>query len=94
MATDLTTDPAAAVTKYTQPTATPTSKVKAVGVAGILVSTVVTVLALFGVIIPDDLSAQATNAVQALIILVTFIQAATQFIAGYMKKSDTANGAK
>lgn len=94
MATDLTTDPRSAVTTYTQPTATPTAKVKAVGVAGILVSAIVTVLALFGVIIPDDLSTQATNAVQAVIVIVTFAQAATQFIAGYLKKSDTANGAK
>lgn len=94
MATDIHTDPADATTKYTQPTATPTAKVKAVGYAGGAVAAVVTILSLFGIIVPADLSSQAEAAVTATIVVITFTQALVQFIAGYMKKSDTANGAK
>jgi hypothetical protein len=94
MATDINTNPAEATTKYTQPTAVPTAKVKAVGYTGGLVAAIVTILAVFGVIVPDDLSAQAEGAVTALFIVISFAQALAQFIAGYMKKSDTANGAK
>lgn len=94
MATDLNSEPADATTTYTQPTAVPTAKVKAVGVAGGTVALIVSLLAVFGVIVPEDLSAQAEAAVTALIVVITFAQALIQFIAGYMKKSDTANGAK
>lgn len=73
--------------EYNQPTAAPTSKVKAVGYAGVIVTVIVGILAMFGVIVPDGLSQQATDAVGATIVLVTFIQGAIAFIAGYMKRS-------
>lgn len=92
MATDLTTDPNEAVTTYIQPTAKPTAKVRAVGVAGGAVAAIVTILALFGVIIPEELSSQAEAAVTAVIVAITFAQALIQFVAGYLKKSDTKVG--
>lgn len=73
---------------YNQPTSKPTAKIAAVGTAGIIVSLTVSMLAIFGVIVPDDLSAQAEQAVTAVILIITFGQALIQFIAGYMKKSE------
>ena len=72
---------------YNQPTAAPTSKVAAVGVAGAVVAGTVALLAMFGVIVPDSLSEQATQAVAAIIVVISFIQAVVQFLAGYLKKS-------
>lgn len=71
---------------YEQPTSAPVPKIQAVGVVGGAVAAVVTLLALFGVIIPDNLSAQATGAITALFIVISFVQAAITFIAGYLKK--------
>lgn len=70
-----------------QPTSEPTEKIKAVGAAGVVIAAIVTVLALFGVIIPDELSKQASEALTALIVLITFGQATAQFVAGYIKKN-------
>lgn len=76
------------VVKYNQPTAAPTAKVSAVAGAGAVIATAVSLLALFGVIVPDGLSEQATQAVAAVITIVTFGQALLQFLAGYLKKSE------
>lgn len=73
---------------YNQPTAAPTAKVAAVGGAGAVIALVVTLLAYMGVIVPDGLSEQATAAVAGVIAIVTFVQAAVQFFAGYIKKSE------
>lgn len=73
---------------YNQPTATPTAKVSATLGAGVVVSLVVALLAQFGVIIPDNVSAQAESAMVAIVILITFGQTAVQFLAGYLKKSE------
>lgn len=75
---------------YNQPTAAPTEKVHAVGVAGavsVLLPFLVAVLAYFGVIVPDDLQAQVVAALAALITVYSSVQAVVQFAAGYMKKS-------
>lgn len=66
----------------------PVPKVAAVGKAGGAIGALVTLLALTGVIVPDDLSAQAEVAVQAVFIIVSFGQALLQFAAGYFKKSN------
>lgn len=72
---------------YNQPTLAPTSKVSAVGIAGIVSTAVVAALAQFHVIVPADLSAQATDAVASTLTVVAFIQAVIHFGAGYFKKS-------
>lgn len=75
---------------YNQPTNAPTEKVKAVGLAGavsVLLPMLVMILAQFGVIVPDDLQAEAIAAIAAVVTIYSFIQAVGQFIAGYMKKS-------
>ncbi len=71
-----------------QPTSTPTPKVAAVGTAGAAIAAIVTLLALTGVTVPDGLSEQATQAVAAVLVVTSFAQAAVQFIAGYLKKSN------
>jgi uncharacterized membrane protein len=73
---------------YNQPTSAPTAKVAAVGGAGAVIALIVTLLAYMGVIVPEGLSEQATQAVAAVITIVTFGQAALQFLAGYFKKSE------
>lgn len=72
--------------EYTQPTATPTPKVTAVGAVGTLIAAVVTILAFTGVIVPDGLPEQAEQAIQALFVIIAFGQAVLQFAAGYFKK--------
>lgn len=79
MVTTIDTDQKDAVTTYPQPTAVPTSKVAAVGIAGTLTTILVFILGYFNVVVPPEV-------VAALVTLVTFA-------AGYLKKSDTANGA-
>jgi hypothetical protein len=98
MTTTIYTDPSDQVTKYHQPTAVPTAKVKAVGYAGIittLVPLLVTALATFNINLGD--SDSLTTALVALVgAVVTIYNAATAiilFLSGYFKKSDTANGA-
>lgn len=71
-----------------QPTNVPVAKVQAVGWAGGAVGAVVTLLALTGVIVPDNLSEQAESAIAAVFVVVSFGQAVIQFLAGYIKKSN------
>lgn len=98
MATDQYTDPSEAVTTYTQPTATPTAKVKAVGKAG-AITTLLPFLVAVGAFLgfnPEDTETGvnlAVGAIASIVTAYTAISALIQFIAGYMKKSDTANGA-
>lgn len=73
--------------QYNQPTDRPTAKVAAVGTAGAIVTAVVMLLAVFGVIIPAELSAQAEQALVALFVVVSGVQAIAQFAAGYYTKS-------
>jgi positive regulator of sigma E activity len=97
MATNLYTNPSTQVTTYTQPTATPTAKVKAVGYAGGVVTSVaalVYLLSLFGIIVPVDVSDAAVQLITGVIALVSLVQTIVTFAAGYFKKSDTANGAQ
>jgi hypothetical protein len=79
MATNVYTDPKDATTTYTQPSVTPTSKVKAAGLAGVGGTLIITILGLLGVELPAEVAAA----------IVTLLA----FGAGYLKKSDTANGA-
>lgn len=74
------------VIKYNQPTSLPVPKVAAVGVAGVIVTALVTVLALFGVIVPDNVSQAATGAVAGIIFVVSAIQTIVTFAAGYIKR--------
>lgn len=71
-----------------QDTNKPVPKVAAVGQAGAAVGAIVTLLALTGVIVPEDLSNQAEGAVVAVLIIVSFVQALLQFAAGYFKRSN------
>ena len=70
-----------------QPTAAPTNKVAAVGIAGVLIAAIVSILTAFGVIIPDGLPEQANAAVAATVVVVSFVQAGVQFLAGYFKRN-------
>lgn len=70
-----------------QPTSTPTLKMQAVGAAGAGVAAVVTLLALFGVIVPDDVSQSAEGGIKALFILISALQAVIAFATGYIKKN-------
>lgn len=77
---------------YNQPTSAPTAKVKAVGVAGVvtvLVPLVVTILASFGVIVPQEVSDQAIAGIGAIVTIWAAIQSIVHFAAGYFKKSET-----
>lgn len=98
MATFLQDDPNDATTTYTQPTNTPVAKVKAVGKAGIATTAVPALISLgaFLGFDPNDAETGVNLAVAAVAAIVTAynaVSALVQFIAGYMKKSDTANGA-
>lgn len=66
----------------------PVPKVAAVGQAGGAIAAIVTLLALTGVIVPEGLSEQAEDAVQAVLVVVSFLQALMQFAAGYFKQSN------
>jgi predicted amino acid-binding ACT domain protein len=72
--------------EYEQPTSLPVPKVAAAGIAGVIVTAVVTVLAMSGIIVPDNVSQAAVNAVSALVFLVSAIQTVVTFAAAYLKK--------
>lgn len=77
---------------YTQPTPAPVAKVKAVGYAGIIttiVPLIVTVLASFGVALPDNISNQAVAVIGAIVTLYAAVQSVVHFLAGYIKKAET-----
>ncbi len=74
--------------KYNQMDYEPVPKVKAVAAAGAIVTLVITVLALFGVIVPDNISSQAEGAIAATVIVVSFIQSVVVFAAGYLKRDE------
>lgn len=79
------------VIEYSQPTSKPTAKVAAVGKAGaiaVAIPLIVTILASFGVIVPDDVSTAAVTGVGAAVTLYAAVQAIYQFGAGYLKKSE------
>ena len=76
---------------YTQPTLKPTSKIAAVGYAGIittLVPLMVIVLNSLGAtgVDPDALSTGIINAIAAIVTIYNAVSVLIQFIAGYMKK--------
>jgi hypothetical protein len=72
--------------EYDQPTTAPVPKVAAVGQVGAAITAFVTLLALTGIIIPDGLAKQAEAAIQSTLVIVTFLQALIQFLAGYLKR--------
>lgn len=74
------------VIKYNQPTSLPVPKVAAVGIAGVIVTAIVAVLAAFGVIVPDEVSNAATGAVAGIIFVISAIQTIVVFAAGYIKR--------
>jgi protein-S-isoprenylcysteine O-methyltransferase Ste14 len=74
------------VIEYDQPTSVPVPKVKAAGVAGVIVTAVVTVLALTGVAVPDNVSTAAESAIAGAVILFSAIQTIVTFAAAYFKK--------
>lgn len=82
-------EPTTSEATYNQPTAAPTAKVSAVGVAGVVIAALVSILTAFGVTLPDGLPEQANNTVTAIIVVITFVQAVITFLAGYFKKSNT-----
>jgi hypothetical protein len=72
--------------EYEQPTSLPVPKVQAAGIAGIIFSAIVTVLALSGIIIPDDVSKAVENAIQAVFVVISTTQTVIVFAAAYLKK--------
>ena len=77
--------------EYNQPTSAPTAKVGAVGKAGaaaVIIPLIVTLLASFGIIVPEDVSGQAIALTGAVVTAYAAIQALWQFGAGYLKKSE------
>lgn len=74
------------VTTYDQPTGAPVPKMVAVGSAGAIITLLVTVLAAFGIIIPDDVSGSATAGIAAVMVIVSSAQTVLSFLAGYFKK--------
>ena len=61
---------------------------QAVGYAGGGVAAVVTLLALFGVIVPDDVGQAAEAGITALFVVISAVQAILTFAAGYFKKNE------
>lgn len=79
------------VVEYNQPTSAPTAKVAAVGKAGavaVIVPLIVTLLAQFGVIVPDEVTQQVITGIGLVVTLYSIVQALWQFGAGYLKKSE------
>lgn len=74
------------VIKYNQPTVLPVPKVAAVGIAGVIVTAIVAVLAAFGILVPDEVSQAATGAVAGIIFVISAIQTIVVFAAGYIKR--------
>lgn len=72
--------------EYEQPTNLPVPKVQAAGVAGVIITALVTVLAMSGVIVPDNVSQAAVGAVSAVVFLVSAAQTVITFAAAYFKK--------
>lgn len=62
-----------------QPTAAPTAKMTAVGLAGAIVTLVGAVCAMFGVQVPENVSG-------ALLVLIPALVTTVTFAAGYFKK--------
>ena len=84
------------MTTYSQPTLKPTSKIAAVGIAGIvttLVPIMVILLNTLGVagVDPDALSTGIINLIAAIVTIYNAVSVLIQFIAGYMKKEKKAN---
>lgn len=75
--------------EYDQPTVAPVPKMIAVGKANLIatgVAALVTLLALFGVVIPMDVSADAVAVISGCITLYSLIQSIYSSAAGYLKK--------
>ncbi|HET8709263.1 MAG TPA: hypothetical protein VFL85_03195 [Candidatus Saccharimonadales bacterium] len=58
-----------------QPTSKPTAKVAAGGLAGVIVTAVVAILAAFGVVVPADVSSAALALVAAVTTIISFVAA-------------------
>lgn len=65
--------------KYDQPSAAPTPKMTAVGMAGVIVTLVIGLANLFGIVIPEEVTGAALTVVSGLVTVITFV-------AGYMKR--------
>lgn len=76
----------AQVREYEQPTSVPVPKVAAVGIAGVVVTALVSMLAAFGILVPDNVSTAATGAVAGVVIVISALQTIITFVAGYLKK--------
>lgn len=72
--------------EYEQPTSLPVPKVQAAGIAGVVVTAVVTVLAMTGVVVPDSVSSAAVGAVSAIVFIISALQTIITFAAAYYKK--------
>lgn len=72
--------------EYEQPTSLPVPKVKAAGIAGVIVTAVVTVLSMSGIIVPDNVSSAAVGTVSAVVFIISALQTIITFAAAYIKK--------
>lgn len=96
MTTTLYTNPNEAITTYPQPSKTPTAKVKAVintNAITAIIPLIITILATFNIVLPESAGTDAVAAVGAIVTLYSIVQGVITSLAGYFKKSDTANGA-
>ena len=89
MATTIETEPTGVTTTYSQPNLKPTAKVAAVGAAGVIITAIVAILGVSGIVVPEGVSEQASQAVSAVIVLVSFVQTIVTFASGYFKRSNT-----
>lgn len=78
--------------EYNQPTSVPVPKVAATGIAGVIITAIVTVLALTGVIVPDSVSSAAVGAVSAIVVVVSSLQTIVTFVSAYLKKDKKPAG--
>ncbi len=81
------------VIEYEQPTSAPVPKVAAVGKANAIstgIAAVVTLLAITGIIVPDDISANAVAAITGAVTLYSLLQSIYSYASGYFKKDAKA----
>jgi len=81
--------PANVTTTYAQPNLKPTAKVAAVGTAGVIITLLVALLGMTGIVVPEGLTEQASQAFASVLVIVSFVQTVVTFVSGYIKKSNT-----
>lgn len=79
--------------EYEQPTSKEVPKIAAVRNAGVAITAIVTLLALTGIVVPDNISEAAQDGVAAFMVIIAAGQAILTWAAGYWKKDVKPAGA-